>query len=74
MAVAMQSVQNASHEISTNRKAFCTQWGITGKGLEGTSVYRDDCIRNLHNEYWAPRRYHQVTLAAYLLEYDKIGP
>jgi len=36
MAIAMQSVQNVLHEISTNHRAFCTQWGITDKELEET--------------------------------------
>jgi hydroxymethylpyrimidine/phosphomethylpyrimidine kinase len=36
MAAAMQSVQNVLHEVSTNHKAFCTQWGISEKELEDT--------------------------------------
>ena len=34
MAAAMQSVQNILHEISTNHKAFCIQWGVSEEELE----------------------------------------
>lgn len=39
-------------------------------------VYRNDHIRNLHNEYWVQDDTVKldVSPAAYLPEYDKVGP
>ena len=36
IAAAMQSVHDVLHEISTTHETFCTQWGVSQKGLEET--------------------------------------
>ena len=73
----MQSIQNVLHEISTNHKAFRTQWGITERELEETpestattaqgayimdSGFQGDAVK-LH-----------MALATYLLGHGETGP
>ena len=76
MAAAVQSVQNILHEISTNHKAFCVQWGVSEKELEGTP---ESTTTTAYGAYIMDIGFQgdtaklNMALAACLLGYGEVG-
>lgn len=76
MATALESVQNVLHEISTNHKAFCTQWGVDGKELEETP---ESTATTAYGAYIMDIGFQgdtiklRMALAACLLGYGEVG-
>ena len=76
MAVAMQSVQNVLHEVSTNHKVFCTRWGVDEKELEETP---ESTATTAYGAYIMDIGFQgdgvklNMALAACLLGYGEVG-
>ena len=72
----MQSVQNILHEVSTNHKAFCVQWGVSEKELEGTP---ESTATTAYGAYIMDIGFQgdtvklNMALAACLLGYGEVG-